>query len=76
MAKRYPAGKTNALATVASDSNPSKSYELRLGADDVAYCTCPSWKFHGHCCKHMIRAAAGQYNGAVVVNDTDNKGGA
>lgn len=68
MAKRYPAGKTNALATVASSSNPSKRYELRLGADDVAYCTCPAWKFHGHLCKHMIAAAAGVFPKGEIVN--------
>lgn len=58
---KYKKGQTNCLVAVASDSNPSKRYELRLGKDDVAYCTCPSWKFHGHCCKHMIRAAAGNF---------------
>jgi hypothetical protein len=66
--KRYPKGKTNALLTIASDSNPSHRYEIRLGLDEVVYCTCPSWKFHGHCCKHMIKGAAGGFNSPVLVN--------
>jgi len=51
----------NVLATFRSDSNPSKSYEIRLGRDGVVYCTCPAWKFSskkrgGHTCKHLTRA--------------------
>lgn len=33
------------LKTVASKSNPDKHYEIRLGRDNVVYCTCPAWKF-------------------------------
>lgn len=65
---KYKKGQTNALATVGSDSSPTKRYELRLGKDDVAYCTCPAWKFHGHLCKHMIKAAAGVFVKGEIVN--------
>ena len=33
------------LATFASESKPGHSHEVRLGADGVVYCTCPSWRF-------------------------------
>lgn len=46
------------LVTVPSESNPSKSYEIRLGHDGNVYCSCPAWKFqkvhpHLRVCKHM-----------------------
>jgi hypothetical protein len=56
------------MATVTSDSNPDHLYELRLGLDGRVYCTCPSWKFHGHCCKHMMKAAVGVFNAPHLVN--------
>lgn len=39
-------------------SQSGNSYEIRLGKDDVAYCTCPAWKFSGkngkvRTCKHL-----------------------
>jgi len=43
------------LGRVESESKPGKFFEIRLGADDKVYCTCPSWKFHGGAtkgCKH------------------------
>ena len=51
------------LARYASKSNPSKSHEVRLGADGVVYCTCPAWKFQKltpscRCCKHTKMALA------------------
>ena len=33
------------LKTVVSKSNINKHYEIRLGRDNVVYCTCPAWKF-------------------------------
>lgn len=46
------------LARFASKSNPSKSHEVRRGADGVVYCTCPSWRFQhnspsNRTCKHI-----------------------
>jgi hypothetical protein len=46
------------LSRFASKSNPSKSHEVRRGADGVVYCTCPSWRFQknspsNRTCKHI-----------------------
>lgn len=46
------------LSRYASKSNPSKSHEVRRGADGVVYCTCPSWRFQknspsNRTCKHI-----------------------
>jgi len=32
------------LATNQSKSNPSKFHEVRLGGDNVTYCTCWAWR--------------------------------
>lgn len=47
------------LATFASKSNPSKSHQVRQGADGNIYCTCPSWRFQhnspsNRSCKHIV----------------------
>lgn len=39
-------------------SKSGGEYELRLGKDGVAYCTCPAWRFSGkngkvRTCKHI-----------------------
>ena len=44
------------LATNPSSSNPTKTYQIRLGHDRRVYCTCPSWKFSKgdhKTCKHL-----------------------
>jgi hypothetical protein len=46
------------LARYPSKSNPSKSHEVRRGADGVVYCGCPSWRFQknspsNRTCKHV-----------------------
>ena len=42
------------LQTVVSKSNPDKHYEIRLGGDTRAYCTCPAWRFSSDkSCKHL-----------------------
>jgi hypothetical protein len=46
------------LARFASKSNPSKSHEVRRGADGVVYCGCASWRFQknhpsNRTCKHV-----------------------
>lgn len=46
------------IATVPSESNPSKSYEIRLGKDGNVYCNCPAWKYQkippaDRTCKHL-----------------------
>ena len=46
--------KPEVLATVPSDSRPGKYYEIRIGKDNVVYCTCRGHKYHGHC-KHVDR---------------------
>jgi hypothetical protein len=55
------------LATVPSQSNPSKSYEIKEGADHTIYCSCPAWKFqrvtpgkNQRTCKHLKAFFAGQ----------------
>lgn len=47
------------IAVMQSESNPAKSYEIRLSKDGShSYCTCPSWKFQSlppkqRTCKHL-----------------------
>lgn len=46
------------LATVPSSSDPSKSYEIRMGNDGNVYCSCPAWKYQKvppkeRTCKHI-----------------------
>lgn len=53
------------LALAPSKTDPSKSYEIRKGADGHIYCTCPSWKFKrqsagDRTCKHLASFHAGQ----------------
>jgi predicted nucleic acid-binding Zn finger protein len=53
----------NVIAYVPSSSNPSVSYEVRLGKDGNVYCTCPNWKFQKlppkeRSCKHMKALSA------------------
>lgn len=40
------------LAKMVSNSNPGKTYEITLGADDIIYCTCWGWK-KSRWCKHL-----------------------
>lgn len=56
------------LAKFPSASKPGLFHEVRIGADGVIYCTCPSWRFQKNhpacrCCKHtkafMARATHG-----------------
>ena len=45
------------LAQVESDST-DKVYEIRVGRDFRAYCTCSAWKFskcNPKSCKHLVR---------------------
>ena len=45
------------LAQVESD-NTDKIYEIRVGKDFRAYCTCAAWKFskcEPKSCKHLVR---------------------
>jgi len=47
------------LFEVESASKAGKKYEIRRGADDVVYCTCPAWKFSrrdAKWCKHLEKA--------------------
>lgn len=49
------------LATFPSVSKPGHVHEVRLGADGVMYCTCPSWRFQRvtpslrEPCTHMLK---------------------
>ena len=45
------------LAKFPSASKPGTFHEVRVGADGVVYCGCPSWRFQKNhpscrCCKH------------------------
>jgi hypothetical protein len=41
------------LAHVASDTEPGKFYEIALNENNMIFCSCPSWRFLGHRCKHV-----------------------
>ena len=43
---------TQVLKKYPSMSDPNKFYEIRLGKDDVTYCTCWAWIKNKHC-KHL-----------------------
>lgn len=60
------------LATFASASKPGHQHEVRLGADGVMYCTCPSWKFQRltpslRTCKHTKALVARVTHGGVTL---------
>jgi hypothetical protein len=50
--KRVQGAYRAVLDVVKSSSNPDRTYEIRLGADDRVYCTCIGWRYHHHC-KHL-----------------------
>lgn len=58
-----PTSKPMLLASVPSDSDPSRTYDVRKGRDGNVYCTCPAWRFQRkpvaeRTCKHIDRLAA------------------
>lgn len=60
------------LATFESASKPGLSHEVRIGADGVVYCTCPSWKFQKlspslRSCKHTKAVMARASHGGVTL---------
>lgn len=60
------------IATFPSKSRPGHQHEVRVGADGVVYCTCPSWRFqHNHpsnrVCKHTKAAMSRMTLGGVPV---------
>jgi len=57
------------MTEVQSASDPKKRYEIRLGKDNVVYCTCPAWRFSKaphKCCKHIV-AWLGRMQGSAVM---------
>jgi hypothetical protein len=61
------------LATFPSKSKPGHSHEVRVGADGVVYCTCPSWRFQknhpsARVCKHSQAAMSRMTVGGVPAN--------
>lgn len=42
------------IALVQSNSDESKWYEIRLGLNNAAYCTCKGWQYR-QACDHMKR---------------------
>lgn len=62
------------IATFPSASRPGHSHEVRVGADGVIYCTCPSWKFQrnhpsARCCKHTKAAMARMFHGGIPADE-------
>lgn len=60
------------LATFPSESKPGHVHEVRLGADGVVYCTCPSWRFQKltpslRTCKHTKAFVARVTHGGVTL---------
>lgn len=53
-----------------SKSSPGKKHEVRIGADNRIYCTCPSWKFKkgrgDGMCKHVKAYRKEMKNGDTV----------
>ena len=53
------------MRTVLAQFKASKGdgvHEVRKGKDGVVYCTCPSWRFRGHHCKHVEEYQNAIYN--------------
>jgi len=60
------------LAQIDSDTT-EKQYEIRVGNDYRAYCTCPAWRFSKadpKACKHLDRFMCGDFDfvGTTPVN--------
>lgn len=60
------------LMTFPSASKPGHVHEVRVGADGVVYCTCPSWRFQkltpsARTCKHTKAALAKMFHGGRAV---------
>jgi hypothetical protein len=60
------------LAIFSSASKPGHQHEVRLGADGVVYCTCPSWRFQKRTpslrsCKHTKAFVARATHGGVTL---------
>lgn len=58
------------LARIPSHSNPAKSYEIRLGADGVVYCTCRGWVTKKYC-KHL-EEYHGQGSSPLTAEENDS----
>ena len=61
------------LARFASKSSPGSFHEVKLGADGVIYCGCPSWRFQKNhpscrCCKHTRAFMAQTSHGGVALS--------
>jgi hypothetical protein len=41
------------LARVPSDADPQRYYEIALDRHNLICCTCRSWRYNGHACKHL-----------------------
>ena len=66
------------LAQIDSDTT-ERQYEIRVGNDYRAYCTCPAWKFSKgdpKQCKHLDRFMCGDFDfvGTTPVNRPVNTG--
>lgn len=49
--KRTPA--TIVLALVPSSTDSTKTYKISLDSNNAVFCTCRSWRYNGHRCKHL-----------------------
>lgn len=41
------------LALVPSDNAPNTVYKISLDQHNVVFCSCPSWRYRDHSCKHL-----------------------
>ena len=71
----------NFVAEVQSESNPDKTYTVKMKPDGLLTCNCPSWIFnqrHDRTCKHIdriVRAGfSADHRGKFIVG-TDRWGG-
>lgn len=41
------------LATIPSSDEDKPDYKICLDRHNMVFCTCKSWRYNGHSCKHL-----------------------